>query len=235
MGKKDLILFFSIFCVLALISGSTFAYWGWQSDENKGVVFNTSHGVDKYFVYDEGASRFVGDFQASSSHCGGKSNTIAFAKTSEVDSEILTATIKLTVNSIQTNIKNSNYVKWAVTAGDSSSCGETLSTGTFKGKSNDSEITLLSTVNGSSINVMTYSQSNGTKLTKSQIDSLLDPKSSSYATNLNNFRTWAKANGNMFTVWIWIDSSASTSHLKSLSGETLDVNMWTQIDMTSVD
>lgn len=39
-------------------------------------------------------------------------------------------------------------------------------------------------------------------------------------------------NNQEFTTWIWIDSSGS--NLSSLSGQTLDTNIWTQIDMLDV-
>lgn len=190
MCKKDIILFISIFCVLALISGSTFAYWGWQSDTNKSVVFNTSHGIEDYVTYDAGEARFVGNFQPSSSHCGGKSNTLSFSKSSEVASETLMATIKMDINSIQSNISASQYVKWTITSGTSASCGTALASGTFYGKSNGNVVTLLAD---------------------------------------QEITTSTKT----FTVWLWIDSAGT--NLSSLSGETLDVNIWTQIDMTSTD
>lgn len=189
MCKKDLILFVSIFCVLALISGSTFAYWGWQSDVNKSVVFNTSHGIEDYITYNEGEAHFVGDFNPSSNHCGGKSNTISFSKSSEVASETLMATINMTVNSIENNIKNSQYVKWAITSGGSSPCGTALASGTFYNKNNGNIITL----------------------------------------RTEEITTSTKT----FTIWLWVDSSGT--NLNSLSGETIDVNIWTQIDMTSSD
>lgn len=193
MGRKDFILFISIFCVLALISGSTFAYWSWSSDTNKSVVFNTSHGIEDYFVYDEGTSHFVGNFQPSANYCSGMSNTISFYKTSEVAAETLTATINMDVNYIGSNTRSSNAVYWVITSGESLSCTGDLSnalhSGTFSGVSNGSTITLETDV------IVTTS---------------------------------AKT----FTIWIWIDSSKATS---SLSGETIDVNVWTQIDMTSTD
>ena len=190
MCKKDIILFVSIFCVLALISGSTFAYWGWQSDTNKSVVFNVSSGIEEYITYDAGESRFVGNFQPSSNHCGGKSSTLSFSKSNEVAAETLLATIKMDINSIQTNIRNSQYVKWSVTSGDSTSCGTALATGTFYGKNSGDVITLLA-------------DQEITTATK------------------------------MYTVWLWIDSAGT--NLGSLSGETIDVNIWSQIDMTSTD
>jgi len=191
MCKKDIILFVSIFCVLALISGSTFAYWGWESDENKSVVFNTSHGIEDYFVYDEGDSHFVGDFQPTANYCSSMSNTISFYKTNEVVLQTFTATINMDVNYIGDNTRNSDSVYWLITSGDSSSCTGNLSDalhyGTFNGIANGTTVIL-----------------------ETDIEVTTSPKT--------------------YTIWIWINSAGSS--LSSLSGETIDVNIWTQVDMT---
>lgn len=194
MCKKDIILFISIFCVLALISGSTFAYWSWGSNVNKSVVFNTSHGVEDYFVYDEGYSYFKGNFLPTANYCSGMSNTISFYKLSEVANETLTATINMDVNHIGTNTRSSNAVYWVITSGNSSSCTGNLSDalhyGTFNGVADNATISLETDV---------------------------------------AVTTSAKT----FTIWIWINNAGS--NLSSLSGETIDVNVWTQVDMTSTD
>ena len=193
MKKKDIILFASIFCVLSLIVGSTYAYWGLRSSTNKSVVFNTSHGIEDYITYDEGDSHFVGDFQPSTNYCGGMSNTISFSKSTDVANETLMATIKMDVNYIGSDTKSSNDVYWVITSGDSSSCTGNLSSalhyGTFNGVSTGSVITL------EEAEITTSTQT--------------------------------------FTIWVWINSAGT--NLSSLSGETIDLNIWTQIDMTSED
>lgn len=192
--KRDIVLFVSIFMVLLLISGGTYAYWEWQSNTNKSVVFNTSHGIEDYVIYDEGNSYFVGNFEPSANYCGGMSNTISFSKKSEIASEKLIATINMNVNSIESNTRNSNAVYWVITSGNSSSCTGNLSDalhyGTFNGKANGAVIPLETDV---------------------------------------EITTSTKT----FTVWVWINEKGS--NLSLLSGETIDVNVWTQIDMTSVD
>lgn len=194
MCKKDIILFISIFCVLALISGSTFAYWGWSSNTNKSVVFNTSHGIEDYFVYDEGSSYFKGNFLPTVNYCSGMSNTISFYKLSEVAGEKLTATINLNVNHIGDNTRSSNAVYWVITSGDSTTCAGNLSDAlhydTFNGVTNGTTIAL-----------------------ETDVEVTTSPKT--------------------YTIWIWINDAGS--NLSSLSGETIDVNVWTQVDMTSED
>lgn len=196
MNKKDIILFVSIFCVLSLIVGGTYAYWQWESGGlggNQAVVFNTVKDIDDYIYYDGGVSKFIGNFQPSSSYCEGKGNTIEFYVKSSAPAEmkesgILTATIKMTINDISSAISSSSYVKWAVTEGSESACGTLKSSGSFSGKSSGSTMTLLSnlTISGSS---------------------------------------------SIYTVWVWVDEAAGDN----LAGESLDVNLWTQIDMSSVD
>ena len=196
MCKKDIILFMSIFCVLALISGSTYAYWGWSSTTNKSVVFNTSKEIEDYFVYDAGNSYFKGNFMPTANYCSGMSNTISFYKLSEVANETLTATIKLDVNHIGENIGKSNDVYWVITSGNTSSCTGDLSNalhyGTFNGVSSETKTTI-----------------------SLETDVIVGTSSKT------------------FTIWIWINSEGS--NLSSLSGETIDVNVWTQVDMTSED
>ena len=200
MNKKDVILFVSIFCVLTLIVSGTYAYWQWESGGvggNQAVVFNTVSDIDDYVYYDGGVSKFIGNFQPSSTYCGGKGNTIEFYVKSDAPDEmketgILTATIKLDINNISSVISSSTYVKWAVTEGSESDCGSLKSSGSFNGKSSGSTMTLLSNL-------------------------IISESSSKY------------------TVWVWVDSAAGTTILNNLAGETLDVNLWTQIDMSSVD
>lgn len=213
MNRKDIILFVSIFCILALLSGSTYAYWRWESATNTSVVFNTSQGIDEYIVYDAGESHFVGNFQPSASHCGGESSTISFyikngapSHVTETDPTtgrgVLASTIMMNVNTIDSSIASSSSVKWAVTQGGVSDCGSTtLAAGNFNGKSAGASFQLLSN---------------------------LEILKESVCGSGNNISSSCK-----YTVWVWVDSNGSG--LSNLSGKTIDVNIWSQIDMTSVD
>ena len=213
MNKKDIILFVSIFCVLSLIVGGTYAYWQWESGGiggNQAVVFNTVKDIDDYIYYDGGVSKFVGNFEPSGGHCGGKGNTIEFYVKSSAPDEmkeagILTATIKMDVNNISSAISSSGYVKWAVTEDSEGACGKLKNSGTL---SSVGTIDLLS-------------------------DIVISTSSSKY------------------TVWVWVDAVIFTipdpeqqpgdlnypnrTMFDRLNGETADVNLWTQIDMSSAD
>ncbi len=112
---------------------------------------------------------------------------------------VLTATIMLNINAITTAISGSNYVKWAVTTGDTASCSATaVKSGNFKGKSAGNTITLYENI---PLTVLDESNTNSA------------PK---------------------YTVWVWVDSAGGATN-NNLSGETIDVNVWTQINMNSVE
>ena len=211
MNKKDIILFVTIFCILGLVVSGTYAYWQWEtaSEKHTTVEFNTTIDIEDYFYYDGGESHFVGNFQPSNNHCGGKETALEFyvyddapRQILEKDSSgkgILSATIKLDINKISSKISSSNYVKWAVTAGSKDDCGiTTLSNGTFNGKSTGDKLTLLS-----SREIFEQSACSSTNLCK-------------------------------YTVWVWLDN-AGGSELSDLSGETIDVKIWTEINMSSAD
>ena len=183
--KRDIILFISIFCMLSLIAGGTYAYWSWDSGTNNSVVFNTSKGVAEYIVYDAGTSNFVGDFKTSSNYCGGMSNTLSFYKKTEAINVGLTATIKMKVNHIGSNISLDDSVHWVLVSGNKNVCSGSINSGTFVGKKSGDEIVLLQ---------------------------------NEAVTTTNK----------TYTVWIWVDGDANGN----ISGETIDVNVWTQIDMT---
>ena len=160
-----------MFTIIFTLLGGTFAYWNWQSDVSKNVVFRTAKGMENYIVYDEGTSHFVGNFQPSSDHCGGISSTIAFLKTAEASDINLVATINMDVNSIGENIRNSDYVKWAITSGNSDSCSSTvLNSGTFKNVEDNTKITLQTDI---SLDIFTDEQGNA--ISKSTADTMLNP------------------------------------------------------------
>ena len=209
--KKDIILFTAIFLVLSMIAGGTYAYWQWVNAENTTVVFNTTKGIDEYIYYDAGESHFVGNFQPSSNHCGGESNTVSFyikngspAAVTEKDASghgVLYTTLMMDINAIDASIASSSAVKWTVTQGSSNDCGTVLASGNFSGKTSGSSFKLVD-------NLEIFEQS--------------------VCGSGNSISSSCK-----YTVWLWIDSTAGG--LSSLSGKTIDVNIWSQIDMTSVD
>ena len=197
MDRKKITLLIGLLLFVGLIVGGTFAYWTWNSTENKSIVFNTVGNVSEYIVYDEGSSYFLGDFKPTDSYCQSVNTTISLKKTAEANNIALRATINMDVNAIGPNIANSSDVYWVVTKGDSNiTCSDGLSgsnvlgSGTFFGKTVDETFKLVS-----DLEVTTTEEE--------------------------------------YTIWIWINSNGTD--LSKLSGETVDTNIWTQIDMVDPD
>ena len=143
MKNKKIYLVIAIVLIGLLISGGSYAYWSWISNENKTVVFNTSKNIQEYIVYDEGESKFVGDFKVGNSYLDGVHTTVSIHKTSEAANIILYASINMRIKEIGANLANSEGLKWVITSGDSTSGGEVLASGDFYGsKSNDEFIIL---------------------------------------------------------------------------------------------
>ena len=144
MNRKQLIYsILALFLLGLIVTGGTFAYLSWRSDNNKSVIFNTAKNLEKYIVYDEGDSKFIGDFKVSSTYTKGMHSTISLYKTSEAASVNLLATINMDVNSIGNYMKQSRAVKWTVTSGTSSNVGSVLAQGNFIGVNNGDTLTLV--------------------------------------------------------------------------------------------
>ena len=144
MYKKQLIYsILALFLIGFIVTGGTFAYLSWRSDNNKSVIFNTAKNLEKYIVYDEGDSKFIGDFKVSSTYTEGMHSTISLYKTSEAANVNLLATINMDVNSIGNYMKQSRAVKWTVTSGTSTNVGSVLAQGNFIGVNNGDTLTLV--------------------------------------------------------------------------------------------
>lgn len=137
-GKKILLVI--VLLIIALVGG-TYAFWTWTSPENKNVVFNTSNGLKEFIVYDEGDSKFVGDFQVADSYTGGVHTTVSISKTASASNVDFYATIYMDINKIGTNLRSTPGLKWTVTKGDSTST-TVVSSGDFVGNSAGDTLTL---------------------------------------------------------------------------------------------
>ncbi len=138
--KKYLIIALSI--VAIFIFAGTYAYWNWTSSENKNVVFNTSKDLKDYITYNDGESKFVGDFQVSDSYLDGVHTTISMKKDGAVNVSLM-ATINMDINAIGETMKVSPALKWVVTSGDSTNVGDVLSSGNFIGSNAGDTMVLL--------------------------------------------------------------------------------------------
>ena len=187
-NKKLVLIIITIFTISLFIIGSTYAFWSWNSSSTKNVVFNTAGSLKNYIIYDEGESKFSGNFEATSNYTNGMHSTISIYKTSEAANVDLLATINMTINTIGNTMKESPALKWKVTEGNSTNIGATLAEGNFLGFNNGDELKIVSDIE-------------------------------------------VTTDETFYTIWIWLDSSEFPN--SSLTGETLDIDVWTQVDQLS--
>ena len=186
MNKKQLIYsIVTLFLLGLIVSSGTYAYYSFIASNNKNISFNTSKELENYVIYNEGESKFSGDFKVSSTYTQGMHSTISLYKTSAASNVDLIATIKMDINEIGSNIKNSTALKWVVTSGTSTDTGSVLAQGNFIGVNNGDTLTLVPNIE---------------------------------VTTTETF----------YTIWIWLDENGNPSD--ELTGETLDVNVWTEIN-----
>ncbi|MBR7042100.1 MAG: hypothetical protein IKI04_01220, partial [Bacilli bacterium] len=142
-SKKNILIVIAIFLIGIVITGASYAYWTINSNVNKNIIFNTANNLKEYVVYDEGESKFSGNFEVTNSYNQGIHSTISLYKKSEVANLTLLATIHMNINSIGANMANSNALKWVVTSGTSSNIGSVLASGNFIGSKNDDVLDLV--------------------------------------------------------------------------------------------
>ena len=136
MDKKRSILLATLVLFIGMLTTiGSYAYWSWQSNTTKSIIFNTSDDLSEYINYDEGESRFVGDFQVSNTYTDGIHSTIAISKKAEAANVDILATIYMDVNAIGSNMAKSSALKWVVTSGNATNPGSVLAKGNFIGAS----------------------------------------------------------------------------------------------------
>lgn len=148
-SKKKYIYIIGILFLLSILIVGSYAYWTWanNNDMNKNIVINTSKNLQEYIIYDEGDSKFVGDFKVSNNYTGGVHTTISIKKKEEAKNTPLYATINMNINSIGDNLKNSEALKWVITAGKSTDSNpEILNQGNFFGANNGDSFVLITNV-----------------------------------------------------------------------------------------
>ncbi|MBR7042115.1 MAG: hypothetical protein IKI04_01295, partial [Bacilli bacterium] len=141
--KQSIIIIAIVLLVGLIITGSSYAFWMWSSNTSKNVIFNTSSDLKKYIVYDEGNSKFTGNFEATNSYNQGMHSTISIYKKAEAANTDLFATIHMNINEIGTNMRQSQALKWIVTSGTSANIGSVLASGNFVGVNNGDNLDLV--------------------------------------------------------------------------------------------
>ena len=133
-SKLFMIISLSVLVITIIVSG-TYALYKAQLSKNIGVN-TTTHGLAYYINYVKGTDITAATLNPSTSYEGGASSDIEFWK--KDDSYDIYGKIDLTVNTIGTNLKNSAALKYAVVNN-----GNVLSTGSLKGTTSGSKVTIL--------------------------------------------------------------------------------------------
>ena len=129
-----MIISLSVLVITIIVSG-TYALYKTQLSKNIGVN-TTTHGLAYYINYVKGTDITAATLNPSTSYESGASSDIEFWK--KDDSYDIYGKIDLTVNTIGTNLKNSAALKYAVVNN-----GNVLSTGSLKGTTSGSKVTIL--------------------------------------------------------------------------------------------
>ena len=129
-----MIISLSVLVITIIVSG-TYALYKAQLSKNIGIN-TTTHGLAYYINYVKGTDITAATLNPSTSYEGGASSDIEFWK--KDDSYDIYGKIDLTVNTIGTNLKNSAALKYAVVNN-----GNVLSTGSLKGTTSGSKVTIL--------------------------------------------------------------------------------------------
>ena len=129
-----MIISLSVLVITIIVSG-TYALYKAQLSKNIGVN-TTTHGLAYYINYVKGTDITAATLNPSTSYESGASSDIEFWK--KDDSYDIYGKIELTVNTIGTNLKNSAALKYAVVNN-----GNVLSTGSLKGTTSGSKVTIL--------------------------------------------------------------------------------------------
>ena len=135
MKKSKLFMIISLGVLVVCIIGSTYALYSMVLSKNVGVN-TTTHGLAYYINYVKGTDITSSTLSPSTTYEGGASSDIEFWK--KDDSYDIYGKIDLTVNTIGTNLKNSDALKYAVVNN-----GKVLKLGTLKGTAAGTTITIL--------------------------------------------------------------------------------------------
>ncbi len=145
MSQKRQLIFaiIGLFLLGLIITGGSYAFWAITDNNTKTVSFNSASSLTNYIEYDAGESKFVGDFNVSSTYNNGIHSTIALNKTNGAANIPMKACINMDINAIGMNMMISSALKWIVTEGTSTDIGNVLAHGNFIGFTNGNTLTLV--------------------------------------------------------------------------------------------
>ena len=145
-NKNKTIKIVLILIIILTLVGATFAFWIFNSDINKDIIFNTNKKLEEYIIYDSGESKYVGNFNLGSNYLEGVHTNISIYKTKEASNTLLYASINMTINEIGNNMKMLPGLKWLVTLDNDTYNKTILASGDFLNISDLEEFTLLSNI-----------------------------------------------------------------------------------------
>jgi len=150
--KKNIVVALSIIFSVLMVTLGTYSYVKWSSiEQNTAINYVVDADLEKYIEYNPGNSQFAGDFKMVYNYDEGLKSTVAINKTTEGETVDLTATLKMTVNEIGTNMSKYEGIRWTVTSKDcnndgSSNTEQICSEGNFLGADNGDVLILYSNI-----------------------------------------------------------------------------------------
>ena len=146
-NRNVLMLVLSVVLTVALISGSTFAYWEWWSNESEQTAVTFTATEDFSCSADGGGNITSSDVVLIPSSCTDSEHVIKRKVTvmPSLYKDDLNISLDLWMNikSIGNGLSNSENFKYALTTDDTSCESGVVSEGTFKGKTSGDTITML--------------------------------------------------------------------------------------------
>ena len=146
-NRNVLMLVFGVVLTVALISGSTFAYWEWWSNESEQTAVTFTATEDFSCSADGGGNITSSDVILIPSSCTDSEYAIKREVTvmPSLYKDDLNISLDLWMNikSIGNGLSNSENFKYALTTDDTSCESGVVSEGTFKGKTSGDTITML--------------------------------------------------------------------------------------------
>ncbi len=145
-GQKLFITFIVIGTVICLLVGSTFAYWSWSSNSAQAttVAFTVERGYS--CSADGGGNLTSSDIELAPAKCTDPDYAIKRmikVNTTQDAGKTIYLDMKLKVDSISTNLSNSQNFKYALTTSSSSCESGIMAEGTFNGTVANDELPLL--------------------------------------------------------------------------------------------
>ena len=144
---KKWYLVLGIFSIAAMFFGGSLAYWQWTTNEEQKTSIALTIKEDFRCDADGGGSISSGEKYLVPTDCTNSEYAIQrtvtvsptlFSKQLGVDLDLW-----LTVNSMGTNLRNSENFKYALTTNDSSCTEDVVNSGSFKGVANKGKVTLI--------------------------------------------------------------------------------------------